>query len=62
MAEFNSELSNAASATLRGWFGRAGAILLALSSLINYSDAAEKGNPYSVFMLFPFLFWLYIRY
>ncbi|MBL4573126.1 MAG: hypothetical protein JKY86_08640 [Gammaproteobacteria bacterium] len=53
-AEFSSELSNSASAALRGWFGRSGAILLALSTLINYSDALARGNPYAGYMLFTY--------
>lgn len=52
--EFRSELSNAASAALRGWPGRSGAILLALSTMINYSDALAKGNPYSEYILFAY--------
>jgi hypothetical protein len=52
--EFSSELGIAASATLRGWPGRSGAILLAISSLMNYSEAMTGGNPYSVYMLFTY--------
>lgn len=54
--EFTSELGNAASIALRGWLGRSFAILLALSSLINYSDAVGKENPYSAYMLFTYAF------
>lgn len=53
--EFSSELGNSASAALRGWFGRSGAILLVLSTLINYSDASSKENPYSIYMLFTYI-------
>jgi hypothetical protein len=49
--EFSSELSHAASAALRGWPGRAAAMLLALSTMINYSDALAKENPYSGYLL-----------
>ena len=52
--DFSSELGKSASQTLRGWFGRSGAILLALSTILNYSDAVAKGNPYSAFMLFTY--------
>ncbi|MFT7470577.1 MAG: hypothetical protein ACI8XU_000467 [Kiritimatiellia bacterium] len=54
--EFNFELSHAASAALRGWPGRSGAILLAISSLINYSEAMAGGNPYSAYILFTYAF------
>ena len=52
--EFSSELSNAASAGLRGWPGRSLAILLVLSTMINYSNALAKGNPYAGYMLFTY--------
>ena len=52
--EFSSELGSAASAALRGWFGRSAAILFALSSIINYSDALSKSTPYSIYMLFAY--------
>lgn len=53
--EFSSELNNSASAALRGWFGRFGAMLFAFSTMINYSDALSKDNPYAVFMLFTYV-------
>lgn len=49
--EFSSELSHAASAALRGWPGRAAAILLALSTMINYSEGVARENPYSGYFL-----------
>ncbi len=52
--EFRTELGQVASKALRGWVGRSGAILLALSSIINYSDALAKDNLYAVYMLFTY--------
>lgn len=54
IAEFTNELSNAGSVALRSWPGGAGAILLAVSTIINYSDAVAKENEYSIFMLFTY--------
>lgn len=54
LSEFSSELSNDASSALRSWFGRTVAILLTISTLINYSDAIGRGNPYAIYMLFPY--------
>ena len=52
--EFSSELGIAASAILRGWPGRSGAVLLAISSFMNYSAALARDNPYSIYMLFTY--------
>lgn len=52
--EFTAELGNAASKALRSWLGRSAALLLAVSTIINYSDAIANENPYAVFMLLTY--------
>lgn len=54
ITEFRSDLGISASKALRGWLGRFGAILLALSSLINYSAAVAEDNVYANYMLFTY--------
>jgi len=54
LGEFSSELRNDASNALRSWFGRTVAILLSISTLLNYSDAVGRNNPDAIFMLLPY--------
>ncbi len=54
IVEFTAELSNSASKSLRSWLGRSAAILFVLSTVLNYSDAVAKENPYAVYMLFTY--------
>ena len=58
--EFTSELGNSASKALRSWLGRFAAILLTLSTVLNYSDAVANDNAYAIYMLFTYIIPIFI--
>lgn len=52
--EFANELKGDASSALSSWFGRIVAALLAISSILNFLDALDRENPYSIYIFLAY--------
>ncbi|MEC8858622.1 MAG: hypothetical protein VYE29_01330 [Pseudomonadota bacterium] len=53
-AEFRDEMREDAAKALRNWPGKAAAVLLALSSMLTWSNLQESGNPYALHSMFAY--------
>ncbi|MDP6097540.1 MAG: hypothetical protein QGG67_16365 [Gammaproteobacteria bacterium] len=54
LKEFTDDLRDDASWALTSWPGRALALLLTVSSLLNYVDASGRDNPFALYILFAY--------